>query len=1857
MLLRIALMAVVLLISGCGGGSGGLDLGRTPIDAGSLVVSIDESSFPTLRRSLRVDPLEAVPGNTTRYRIHVRHPVTGADLIPPIEIERVPGQSVQKVTLTGVPLGPVVVVVIALSSSGQVLATATAEATVQKTDAPTEIPVRPESNPPTIEAVIPSAGPLSGGTSLLITGNHFQGAVSAFIDGLAATQVTVSNDHKQILCLTPAGLGAGAKDLKVISSLKGEVTAAGAFTYTTPATVESVSPAEGPISGGTVITVTGTGFLGTVTLALGTQAVTFTSQTATTLTAVTPPGLAAGPVSVTVTSSVHGPAVLANAFTYNQAPAITSIDPATGSLAGGTSVVLVGTGFQGNMSVTLEGRAATITAQSPTQLTFLTPAGASAGAADVTVTSSQNGSVTLADAFTYFEPPTIASLSATSGPLSGGTLTTIQGTGFTGTLTVTVGGQPATIVLGTTTAITCTTPAAASADTVDVVVNSSTRGSVTAFDSFTYNPLPTLTSVTPNEVPLAGGTTVVIAGTGFGGSLGLTIGGTAAAILSSTTTRITATAPPGAAAADAPIAVTSTTHGNAGGTNLFRYNAAPTVGSVSPASGPLAGGNVILITGSGFGGSLSVNVGGSNASILASTTTSITCTAPARALAATVGVTVTSSTNGSVTASSAYTYNPAPALVSVSPGNGPITGGGPVLVTGTNFSGALSLLIGGQNAPILFSDSTSISSAVPATTSAGIVEVRVVSSSHGSASNPSGYTYNPQPVISSLSPASGRLGGGDTIGIIGSGFGGTLSVTIDGNPATILGSTTTSISITTPAGSIPDDVDVVVTSSTNGTRTLPDGFTYNSPPTLTSATPAQGPRAGGTTVALGGSGFGGALTVSFDGNAATILASTTSIITCTAPASGVTGNVSVTVTSSTHGSVTEPSLFLYNPDLTLGTVVPGSGLLAGGTPIAITGTNLTGSLTVTIGGNAASAVSSSGTTITCTTPAGSASGAVNVVVASDTHGVTTLTSGFTYNPLPAVTSVSPPSGPLAGGNVIVITGANYVGSLSVAIAGNNAPIITSDSTRITCTVPAGSFYGASEVRVTSSTHGQGVNPVGYTYNTEPAVLTVTPPTGNLAGGYPLLIQGTGFSGTLGVTVDGVAATILGSTTTSITVTCPAGSVSTAVNVSVNSSTNGIGTLTDGFTYNLLPTITAVNPDQGPQAGTYPALITGTNFQGTLNVTFGNQAASILASDTSTISCTVPPGLATGPTTLTVASSTHGIVNGSFTYNPLPTIGTIVPNDGALAGGTVIAINGSGYGGTLTVLVDGQLASINSSTTGTITCTTPAGAAVGPVNVQVSSTTHGSVTSTGGFTYRLPDVTATDPFEGPIQGGTVILLTGTGFGGSMTVSVDGRNATVTAADTTHVTCTIPPGTILGDRPLVVTSSLFGTQSYPTGWTYYTWRGEVVASRRSNGTLALSADAAIATTGSVGVAYLDGEPGAGTLNYASRVGTTWTTEPAVVSFQSSPMTSGAVIAIGPSDITAIGATAGVRKPVVADHPYPGNFTVTSPREFDTFFGGDHMTLSLGSDGLPRTAYYYDNDGVTEFDDLEFATQQAGGAWLVDTVDITVDSVEGTSMVLNGSDVPHIAYDTGSQLKYATMPAATWNLEVITSGFVQCPPALTLGPGGVPLVGYANGVDLLLAKRVGPGAWSQQTVTSASLQNVAIGRSATETFLAYQHGADPHPLELARRSDNGSAWNIETVLGDWSLDPGQGSSEIALVVTASDESAILCYQTGFGRLLTYVRREYTSFNQVPTATTTSTVDYFAGSDLVLTGSATDGDGDPLFYEWVQVSGPEFVGITDPFNPTATVTLNTTGTYEFDLRATDGTDIDAARATINVT
>src|SRR5439155_1571806 len=378
--------------------------------------------------------------------------------------------------------------------------------------------------------------------------------------------------------------------------------------------VSSFSPTRAWV--GTAITVSGTNFTGTLSVAFNGAPGAFTVNSDTQITVVVPPAATSGPIAVTNTLGTA-----ASSASFVVQPVIRSFSPTTGPM--GTVVTISGTGFSGATRVSINDDPPTafiIVSGNLIQATVL------GGPTKVTNTA---GSVTSSTNFTVNNAlPLITSFSPTSGPA--GTAVIIKGINFTGATAVTFNWKLATFTVSSATQINTSVPVGASSGPIRAITP---QGTAATSDSFTVNPkaAPTVNSFSPTSATI--GSTVAITGAGFTGATGVAFHGTAAtSFWSISDTLLNAIVPPGATSG--PISVTNTA-GTA--TSSGSFTVKPGIISFSPASGS-AGASVTII-GTSFIGVTAVIFNGAPATFTVVSSTQISAVVPARATTGPIKVT------------------------------------------------------------------------------------------------------------------------------------------------------------------------------------------------------------------------------------------------------------------------------------------------------------------------------------------------------------------------------------------------------------------------------------------------------------------------------------------------------------------------------------------------------------------------------------------------------------------------------------------------------------------------------------------------------------------------------------------------------------------------------------------------------------------------------------------------------------------------------------------------------------------------------------------------------------------------------------------------------------------------------------------------------------------------------------------------------------------------------------------------------------------------------------------------------------------------------------------------------------------
>jgi YD repeat-containing protein len=1158
---------------------------------------------------------------------------------------------------TGATTGNVVVTVAGLSSSG--------------------LPFTVNASGPTITSLSPSSGGIGSAVAVTVTGTNFgatQGSSSIQFGGVG---VNPSSWGTTSIAFTTPTLQ--APSVNVLVNVGGVISNSALFTIVPAPIISSISPTSGGVA--TPVTITGTNFglsQGLSTVNFNGTAATPTSWSATSIVAPVPTGTASGAITVTVAG------MTANSVTsFTVVPVITGMSP--NPAIAGTSVTITGTNFGATQGIGgyigfPGASSATPTSWSDTAIVVPVPNPSITGG--VYVRSTQGfGSSPPSNSYNFTVNPNITGLSPNSGTVAASIQ--INGNGFAyAPGTVTFNGVAASPSSWSSNQIVTYPPVGAT--TGNVVVTA--QGVATNSVSFTVQPGPSISSVTPTIGVVA--TSVTVAGNGFGSPQGLstiTFNGTTATPTAWTSTSITVPVPTGTTTGNVVVTVGGVA---SNGVN-FTIDPAPSIGSLSQTSGSV--GTPITIYGSNFldtQGSSTVKFNGTAATPSSWSATQILVPVPTGATTGNIVINVLGQAGTGVS----FTVTTAPSISGLLPTSGQVAV--VVTVNGSNFGttqGSNYVTFNGVTAIPTAWGSSQIKAPVPSGTTTGPVLVNIANGP----SNGQTFSVTAGPGITSISPTNGGIGAAVTI--LGAGFGGTQglsTVKFNGTTATATSWSDSQIVASVPTGATTGNIVVSVASfASNGVS-----FTVTSGLNISSITPALGNT--GSPVIIAGSGFGttqGA--VNFNGASGTLTSWGSTSISVTVPAGAVTGLVSVTVGGATSNGIN----FTAAPKIT--TLVPNPVAQSGS--FTINGLNFgstQGSSLVTCNGNPYQPTWSANI-IGPNDPGNCGSTLGLFPLTLTVNGLTSVPANLTVIANPSVSSVNPPLA--AVGTSITIVGSNFgstQGQSTVNVNGPAAAPTSWSNNQIVVPVPTGAASSGNIVVTVGGVAGQ----LAFNVSSVPSITSLSVTTGGV--GTAVTVTGNNFgTQTTGSTVsfNGTLATPTSWTNTSIAVTVPAGATTGPVVVTVNYDTSNAVT----FTVSQLPTIQSLSVTSGASAAA--VTISGANFgTSTGTVTFNGTTATTSTWNSTTISTTVPTGATSGPVLVKVGTTPSNSVNFTVTGN------------GTLSGTVTKTSDGTAINGASVQAMQNGVAQ-GSATTNTSGVYSIANLAAGNYDVKFSATSYGT----------------------------------------------------------------------------------------------------------------------------------------------------------------------------------------------------------------------------------------------------------------------------------------------------------------------------------------------------------------------------------------------------------------------------------------------------------------------------------------------------------------------------------------------------
>jgi hypothetical protein len=1173
-------------------------------------------------------------------------------------------------------------------------------------------------------------------------------------------------------------------------------------------TVTGLSVSTGPATGGTSVTITGTGFTGASASWVqfgSTQcgATGFSVNSAgTSITCISPAVSGGGTVDVTVTNPATGSSVVnaADKFSYTATLTATTLAANTaysatcgansywyGTYATGVgSYGMTGKGWLGTTSAQLRTSGTAYSENTGWTYSFqdFYSVNLTAGKTytfQVTCNSAVNSSYT-ATAQEYL-------ITALYPQGSGTTLAAINGTqaasvayilsvakSSAGTASYTIGGVDTFTYTPTT-----------SGTYVWLVSTYLYEAQYYAFNyTVQYGIAPTVTGLSVTSGPASGGTSITVTGSGFTGAtynsvkFGTTaIGATGFSVTGDT--QMTVVSPPGTIGTTVDIRVTSSTGTSAAvSSDQFSYGATVTPTPVTFGSNGQYSATGTVNASSYWWGTYSNanNIGGATTSWAGLTTPQVFNLGPVL-------------TDGSPAAYIPQNFYAVPMTAGVNYAF-TLTYGTPVnasysskyymaawLTPGSNVSNA------NQVVYVNYEESTITSTAGAASYNytTGVLAFTYTPSSSGTfLLSVSSYIYEPQyygysyslaitqgaPAVSSISPSGGSAAGGTTVTVNGSGFTGATSVqfgttTITSGNFTI--NSDNSITVTSPAGTNLTSVDITVTSGIGTSITSgADQFSYGAA-TLT-PTAVTVPYVG--TGAVNGNSYWWGVpstgTASYGLSANSWLGTTSpQVKTLGSPYAestfsysmqnfysvNLTAGQTYTFTASWTSPTYSPTYtypYMLTTYLTSGT--------ASGNQVAYVGYYSSYGTSQSTNGTASFTYVASTNGIATFTYTPTVSGTYVWAVA----GYLEYYYGFNYyvsisqNP-PVVTAISPISGPPAGGTTVTITGSGFTGAQPSWVLFGSTPAsstgfsVTGD-TSITCVSPAGTLGSAFVTVFNPATGPSTVTPAAQF--SWAAVLTPTAVT--------VPYVGTG-------TINGNSYW-WGSLATGTSTPYYAMSVNTWLGPN-SPQVNTYGYPYYGSFTSTMQNFYSVNLTAGLQYTFTASWTSPTNSSYTdpyflsAYLTSGSVPAAIGANQVAYSGYEYSPASAAGTATFTYVASTTGIA--TFTYTP------------TVSGPFLYTV--AGY------LYESYYYGFNYS-------------------VEI--------------TQGAPKVTAISPSTGPVTGGTTVTITGTGFTGAQPSWVlfgsnQASSTGFTVTGDTSITC-VSPAASAGTVDIVVNKPGSGASTY-------------------------------------------------------------------------------------------------------------------------------------------------------------------------------------------------------------------------------------------------------------------------------------------------------------------------------------------------------------------------------------------------------------------------------------------------------------
>ena len=332
------------------------------------------------------------------------------------------------------------------------------------------------SDTPTLTSILPQRG--ADGTEITLTGSGFSSNIQDVNVTIGGTICYVTSANETVIQCTAGQSIGGSHEVVVKIGNKGFAKpSSGPIRFTHEVSVSDIKPARGSTGGGTLVTISGSGFGMTAndsSVTIGGSVCDIVNITMTEVSCVTTShGTSNASVNVAVGNGVGS---LLNAFWYDPGitPVVSSLSTLEGSVSGGEQLIIHGIGFGSQQgTVKIGPHLCKVTLYSDVLIRCTSPPNAP-GIYDVLVCVDGIGCAIKAGL--HSRPPQfkyilyVSGIFPEHGSVFGGTVLTIVGRGFsdnTSAIAVNVGDVPCKVLSSRSTKIMCRTEASSAAHDVD----------------------------------------------------------------------------------------------------------------------------------------------------------------------------------------------------------------------------------------------------------------------------------------------------------------------------------------------------------------------------------------------------------------------------------------------------------------------------------------------------------------------------------------------------------------------------------------------------------------------------------------------------------------------------------------------------------------------------------------------------------------------------------------------------------------------------------------------------------------------------------------------------------------------------------------------------------------------------------------------------------------------------------------------------------------------------------------------------------------------------------------------------------------------------------------------------------------------------------------------------------------------------------------------------------------------------------------------------------------------------------------------------------------------------------------------